>query len=287
MDPELRLIWIYCVIDAAVQSIVGSSRLRQRGPSADLTDVEVLTIEMWGEMKQLPSDAAIWRCAVTELKAWFPNIGTEWNFVRRGANLIHLKNKILELLFRPSADWNAFDGLPLPVCKNVRAGRDKRFQGEAAWSFCAAKNEYYYGFKAGFLMNSNNEIFRYWIGPANVDEREMLMCTAVGLSGLLLADKGLISAELEGLLVGEGICLTVPYRKNMPDDRPRWILRQAMRLRRRIETAFSVLVQWFGITRTNGRDFWKLLARRHLHTCLIQQRRHQYLSDLPTGFFRL
>jgi DDE family transposase len=261
MDPELRLIWIYCVIDEAIRSIGENERVRQRGLSPILTDAEVLTILIWGEMMQLPTDAAIWRRAVTDLKAWFPHIGTEWNFVRRGTNLIHVKKQIQERLFGPSADWNAFDGLPLPVCKNARARRDRRFQGEAAWSYCAAKDERYYGFKAGFLMNSNNEIFRYWIGPANVDEREMLMGTAVGMSGLLLADKGLISNALEGQLAGEGICLTVPYRKNMPDDRPRWVLRQAMRLRRRIETAFSRLVQWFGITRTNGRDFWRWSAR--------------------------
>ena len=42
------------------------------------------------------------------------------------------------------------------------------------WSVCAAKQEKYYGFKAGVLMNSAGEIFRWWLGPANIDEREML-----------------------------------------------------------------------------------------------------------------
>src|SRR5688500_6303535 len=64
--------------------------------------------------------------------------------------------------------------LPLPVCKYARSRRDKRFRGEAAWSVCAAKREKYYGFKAGVLMNSAGEIFRWWLGPANTDEREML-----------------------------------------------------------------------------------------------------------------
>src|SRR3954464_5665415 len=45
------------------------------------------------------------------------------------------------------------------------------------WSVCAAKQEKYYGFKAGMLMNSAGEIFRW--GPANTDEREMLGASAI------------------------------------------------------------------------------------------------------------
>ena len=61
------------------------------------------------------------------------------------------------------------------------------------WSVCAAKQEKYYGFKAGVLMNSAGEIFRWW--PANTDEREMLDALVSAMSGLLFADKGLISAD--------------------------------------------------------------------------------------------
>ena len=63
------------------------------------------------------------------------------------------------------------------------------------WSICAAKQEKYYGFKAGVLMNSAGEIFRWWLGPANTDEREMLDAAVSAMSGLLFADKGLISAD--------------------------------------------------------------------------------------------
>jgi hypothetical protein len=60
---------------------------------------------------------------------------------------------------------------------DARSRRDKRFRGEAAWSICAAKQEKYYGFKAGVLMNSAGEIFRWW--PAHTDEREMLDASAI------------------------------------------------------------------------------------------------------------
>ena len=261
MDQELCLVWLYCVIDGALRSMIGTGRLRRRGPEPDLTDAEVLTLQIWGKMRGLASDAAIWRDAAATLQGWFPRLGAEWNLVRRCGNRAGVQERLLTRLFGPSGDWNAFDGLPLPVCHNVRAGRDKRFVGEAAWSFCAAKNEMYYGFKAGMLMNSRDEIYRVWLGPANVDEREVLAGLATGMAGLLFADKGLISPHLAYTLAGRGVTLVTPLKRNMRETRPQWVLGQAMRLRRRIETVFGRLTDGFAIARIRGRDFWRWSAR--------------------------
>lgn len=261
MDQELRLVWLYCVIEEAIRSIVGTGRIRPRGPQPDLTDAEVLTLQIWGEIEGLPSDAAIWRMSVDRWLEWFPSLGSEWNFVRRCANLVGLRERMLALLFGPSRDWNAFDGLPLPVCRLVRAGRDKRFKGEAARSFCAAKNASYYGFKAGALMNSVGEIYRVWRGAANVDERDMLEAIGFGMPGLLFTDKGLISQPLMDVMLGREIGLTMPLRKNMQDERPCWLVRQAMRMRRGIETVFGRLTDGFAIARTKGRDAWRWSSR--------------------------
>src|ERR1700750_1157016 len=169
MDQELFLIWLYCAIDEAVRLIVRTGRLRARGAQPELTDAEALSIELFGETLGLPSDAAIWRYARAHLHEWFPARGGEWNFLRRCANLHGLKNAILGRVFQ-HGDWEAFDGLPLPVCRLLRAGRDKCFKGEAASSFCAAKNEYYYGFKAHALLNDHDEICGVVLTAANVDE---------------------------------------------------------------------------------------------------------------------
>ena len=44
MDRDLRLVWLYWVIEDAVRQILGETRLRSRGPTPALTDVESLTI---------------------------------------------------------------------------------------------------------------------------------------------------------------------------------------------------------------------------------------------------
>jgi hypothetical protein len=59
-------------------------------------------------------------------------------------------------------------------------------------------------------MNSAGEIFRWWLGLANMDEREMLDAVVSAMSDLLFADKGLISADLADQLAGRGVDLTTP-----------------------------------------------------------------------------
>lgn len=261
MRQDLQLIWLYCWVVNAVQSIVECGRLRCRGPEPSLTDAEAITIELWGEMIGLSNDMAIWRYADKHLREWFPRLPTRPKFSAQCANLRLLKEEMQVRGFAPTKDWNAFDGLPLPVCKNVRAGRDKRFSLEATWSYCASKKEYYYGFKVGAFMNSSGEIYRFCISAANVDERVMVEAMTVGMPGRLLADKGMISADLTMVLDVAGTELVMPMRKNMREGRPSWVIEAAMRLRRLIETAFGRLVEGFDIARTDGRDFWRYSSR--------------------------
>ena len=41
----------------------------------------------------------------------------------------------------------------------------------------------YYGFKAAARMNAEGEIFRVWLGAANIDERVMLEAVSIATPG--------------------------------------------------------------------------------------------------------
>ena len=43
----------------------------------------------------------------------------------------------------------------------------------------------------------------------------------------------------------------------MIDSRPKWFVRQLMKIRRRIETVIGQLVDYFEIERTRARDTWR------------------------------
>src|SRR5579863_817578 len=261
MNRENDIIALYLTIDAACLAVTGGKKLRQRGPRPDLTDAEVLTIEVFGEMQGHHNDAAIWRYAKAHWQDWFPGLGSYPAFAKQSANLWWLKQQVLAHLFTPCDTIHITDGVPMPICHRARANRSKLFRGEAAFGYCAAKGEHYYGFKGHVIVNLAQQVVGFTLTPANVDERDVLDNLRGSLSGLLIGDKGLLSQAKQADLAEDGIDLQTPLRDNMKDPRPKNVVQGLLKTRRRIETVIGQLVEFFGFAACKARDLWHLSAK--------------------------
>lgn len=82
-----------------------------------------------------------------------------------------------------------------------------------------------------------------------------------GISGLVIADKGLISPSLKDDLAKYGIDLQTPLRKNMTDKRPKWLINWAMNTRRIIETVNGQLAGRFNIQSIRAKDLWHFSSK--------------------------
>jgi Transposase DDE domain len=152
------IITIFCIIDDELKKILNGKRLRVRGRRPQLTDSEVITMEIVGEFLGMDCDKSIWQYFKNHWKHFFPKIPDRSNFVRQAANLHRIKQFLQEKL---AVDLGGYadslyliDGLPMPVCKFVRAYFSKTFKGEAAYGYCATKKERYYGFRGHLVINS-------------------------------------------------------------------------------------------------------------------------------------
>ena len=261
MNREHDIIELYLTLESACEAVTQGKRLRQRGPQPDLTDAEILTIEIFGEMHGHHDDAAIWRYAKAHWQEWFPGLGSYKAFVKQCANLAHLKQRIFAHLFAPQDDVHITDGVPMPVCHLARAGRSKLFKGEAAFGFCAAKDEHYYGFKGHVIVNLRQQVVGFTLAAANIDEREVLDNMRGLLAGLLIGDKGLLSRARQTELAGDGIDLQTPLRDNLNDPRPKSAVQRLLKTRRRVETVIGQLVEFFGFAACKARDLWHLTAK--------------------------
>lgn len=125
------------------------------------------------------------------------------------------------------------DGLPIPVCRFTRASRSRIFRGEAAYGYCAAKDEIYYGFHGHLLISATGICTAFTLTSANTDERDALWELVPGIMGLLIGDKGYISQQLKDELLLTGVFLQTVLRANMRDARPKWWLRTLRRRTRR------------------------------------------------------
>lgn len=102
------------------------------------------------------------------------------------------------------------DGFPMPVCRITRAPKSKSFKGDAGYGYCAAKDEFYYGFEGHIIINFAGVISGYTFASANSDERDVLQDMTQGLRGLLIGDKGYIRPSLEEELAAQGVDFTDP-----------------------------------------------------------------------------
>lgn len=261
MNREELIIKVYLTIAAAYDVVTDGQSIRQCGRRPGLTDPEAMTLEIFGEMQGHHDDAAIWRYADAHWREWFPKLGSYKAYVKQCANLEPIKQLIFAHLFKPHDDVHITDGVPMPICHMARASRSKLFKGEAAFGFCAAKDEYYYGFKGHVIINMNQQVMGFTLAPANVDERDALNNMRGILSGLLIGDKGLISQPLHDELAEVGIDLQTPLRDNMPDPRPKTAVQRLLKVRRRVETAIGQLVEHFDFAACKARDLWHLASR--------------------------
>jgi hypothetical protein len=79
--------------------------------------------------------------------------------------------------------------------------------------------------------------------------------------GLLIGDKGYLSASLQQALRRTGIDLETALRSNMQDERPPAWVALLKRIRRLIETVIGQLVERFSIEKVRARDLWHLTSR--------------------------
>ena len=264
MSVEDFIIYVYCCVEDTCLTIVNQP-LRSRGFMPKLSDAEVITMEIVGEFMGKDHDKGIWRYFHNHWHGWFPNLGSRANFAKQSANLWALKRRIQDhIAWQIGAMEDSIhlvDGFPMPVCKYARASGSRCFKGEAGFSYCAAKDEKYYGFEGHVLVSFEGIICGYALTAANVDERDVLPEMAAGLHGLLIGDKGYIRPGLKQELGQQGIDLQTPLRKNMPDLRPKAFVSQLMSSRRLVETVIGQLTERFHIEKVRARDTWHLANR--------------------------
>ena len=259
------IIEVFCIIDDEIKNLLSNLKLRQRGRIPNLSDSEVMTMEIVGEFLGLDSDKSIWEYFKAHWLHFFPRIPDRSNFARQAAQLHVVKRVLQERLASTLGalcdPLHIIDGFPIPVCKLARAYSSSVFKGSASYGYCAAKKERYYGFRGHMVINSIGVVTSATFCAANVDERDMCPELTEKVRGLLLGDKGYIRPELREKLNRKGLDLQTPLRSNMQDNRSKKWISWVKRKRRLIETVIGQLTERFNIEKVRARDVWHKASR--------------------------
>ena len=218
MPLDEFIITVFCWVTQEVETVTDGVKLRTRGFAPRLSDSEVIAMEPVGEFLGYAGDKAIWKYFKQHWAAWFPGLGDRTIFMRQATNLWWVKQQLQERLVADlgarTADCHLIDGFPITVCKLARASRNRVLKAEAAYSYCAAKDEHYYGLKANLLIDLRGVVVGITITAANVDERDSAYDLVSVIAGLLLGDKGFIRPQFKADCEALGIDLQTPLRKN-------------------------------------------------------------------------
>lgn len=87
------------------------------------------------------------------------------------------------------------DSTDIPVCRNKNAKHHQTMKDYAAWGHNG--QGYYYGLELHLIADLWQDVLALKLTPANIDGRKVVIPLAQGLDGVLVADSGYISAELE------------------------------------------------------------------------------------------
>lgn len=137
------------------------------------------------------------------------------------------------------------DATDIPVCLNKNAKRNRVMRGLATWGKSA--KGFYYGLKMTLTRDAEGHMLGLNFSPANANDRDLFRKINADIHGIIVADAGYISKQLERDMNvdGERWCLIRP-QKRMKKLATDWQLK-LYDMRFRIEFDFRSLKMSHGL----------------------------------------
>lgn len=265
-DFDTFLIGLYLIVDDWLKEL-GHCYIRPEGgaPPA-LSDAEMLTLILAQQFVFAPWSERRW-LAHNGYRAWFPALQDQSAYNRRARNLsgvlAALRVTFAQDLLADLPPEAVVDGTPIHVRHWRRYGRHYLALPEADLGYCAAKREYFYGYRLVALVTLGGVVIDYSLLPASGDERD-------GLEELLTdeeqwqvwGDKGLLDERRQARLADEyNIRLVAPQRRNQKHQLPPEVQGELHRKRPIVETTFAQAKGIFALEQPGAHTWSGLLVR--------------------------
>ena len=264
MTPQDTLLEVFCLVDDQLKSL-NLEPLRRRGPQPALSDSEVITLELVGELWKLDTDKDPFRFFRLYHRREFPALAglSRTTFARQAANLWRVKQLIQQRLAGVLAEGDPVwlvDSLPIDACQFARATFCRRFRGEADYGYCHLRKRTFYGFRLHLRVGRDGVILGYQLAPVRASEKAVLPELGLPAGSVGIGDRNYWSPDLRDRLAAAGVTLLAPYYQKSKDPDPRRSARLSA-VRYKIETVNGQLAERYNIKRTWAKDLWHLCHR--------------------------
>lgn len=211
---------------------------------------ELFTVAIVGELVAQPYESVWYWLVQQSYRNLFPRLPEYSRYHRVVRNAEKLWAALALALVRslPGAELKIVDAKPLSVAKGKRAETCKCLEASKGFSTMGMV----YGFKLHALVNEQGLFERWSFTPAHHHEAAVAPELIEGISNPIIGDKAYL---------GNGRIVT-PKRKNM--TKPDCWNKTLNRIRKRIETSFSVLVGSLTLHSAQVKTFRSLRTRVNL-----------------------
>lgn len=210
---------------------------------------ELFTIAVVGELVAQPFESVWYWLVGQSYQKLFPKLPEYSRYHRVTRNAEKLWAALaLELVADLAGAFKIVDAKPLPVAKGKRAEWAKCLEASKGFSTMGMV----YGFKLHALVNERGLFERWSFASAHHHEAAIAPELVEGVVGSIVGDKAYLGND----------AIMTPKRKNMTE--PSCWNKTLNRLRKRIETSFSVLVGSLSLHAAQVKTFRSLRARVNL-----------------------
>ncbi len=262
------IIGTYVIIDDIYKEITPSYIKNRRNINDSIiSDSEIITISIVGELLMIPSEKAWLNFVKKNLRSLFPRVCERSRFNRTRRNLkdiiLLIRERLSCLLGYSSEKTYIIDSMPIPVCHFGRAVFHKTFKELATYGYCASNKEIYYGFKLHILASLDGYAAKFCVTPANADDRTAVWDLVENMCNItILADKGYISRTLPDSLKKEQNIHFIHLRRgNTKSPLSKGLVKCIGKLRRRVETTFSQLAGQLSINKVLAKSLTGFKSR--------------------------
>ena len=264
---DIIIAWDVLVDDASQALERHYGKWRKRGSAPEFGDSEVITIGLSCDTFFDGSEELGLSFVRQHYSHLFPHLLENSRFNRRRRELGPLTEQIRRYwtlpLIDPDDPIRLTDSAPIPVCTYMRGSRCQTVQGADYCSVIPSKRAKLFGFRVYVSATIEQLVEQWMLAPAAPHENKVAEVFFEDTEDqIVFADNAFRDAVLEFLLKQQrNIALYATPRKSDTRNWPEEVKQLFTRMRRRVETALSVLTTVFHLERPGSRSLKGLVAR--------------------------
>ncbi len=183
---------------------------KKSGRPLAIKETEALTLALYKQRSTRSTKKSVYDDFKEKLNCTYKTFVVSVN--RMGLHALRILFYLMRMGRKDAHILKFTDSTDLPVCLQKNGKHHKTMRLLSAWGHSG--KGFYYGLKMTMTRDDAGRLLSLVFSPANTDDREIFRKTNKDVKGIIVADAGYCSKELEKDMYREGerVCLIKPYK---------------------------------------------------------------------------